>query len=184
MKQIVGSSIDDAWPDALSAASLTGNGEVVPTLLASRTELPDASRAMLRELAPDSALVLGGSSAVGDEVVDQVAKHVDDVSRVRGPDRYDTALEVAQVAMRNADAEKAIFVSGEDFADALSAGALSARLGAPLLLVPAALLDDEVDAFLRSEGSPFTQAFLIGGANAVTEHVESELVAAADMAIR
>ena len=168
----------DAWPDALSAASLAGGDEIVPTLLADRRSLPDATRAMLRQLAPDTALVLGGDSAVSNEVTEAVSRIVPEVSRVRGPDRYETALQVAEVAMRNAASDQAIFVSGEDFADALSAGALAARMSAPLLLVPAALLDDDVDAYLRSDASPFQRAKLIGGDKAVTEHVETELVAA------
>ena len=168
----------DAWPDALSAASLAGGDEVIPTLLVDRRELPDATRAVLRDLAPDAALVLGGDAAVSSEVTEAVSRIVPEVSRVRGPDRYETALEVARVAMRSAASDQAIFVSGEDFADALSAGALAARMSAPLLLVPAALLDDDVDAYLRSDASPFQRAMLIGGDRAVTEHVETELVAA------
>ena len=168
----------DAWPDALSASSLAGGDEVVPTLLTDRRSLPDATRDMLEELGPDTALVLGGDGAVSNDVTETISRIVPEVSRVRGPDRYETAIEVAEVAMRNAASDQAVFVSGEDFVDALSAGALAARLSAPLLLVPAALLDDDVDAFLRSDASPFQRAFLVGGANAVTEHVETELVAA------
>lgn len=168
----------DAWPDALSAASLTGDDDVVPTLLTARTTIPDETRKALTDLDPDTALVLGGPAAVADEVAAGVDELVGDVSRVRGPDRYQTAIEVAEMAIaQSADNAEAVFVSGEDFADALSGGALAARLQAPLLLVPVSLLDDDVDAWLRSD-SPFERAFLIGGANAVTEHVESELVAA------
>jgi putative cell wall-binding protein len=167
-----------AWPDALSAASLTGGDRTVPTLLTTRGELPDETRATLKELAPDMAMVLGGEGAVSDQVTTTVADLVPEVSRLRGPTRYDTAIEVAEASMANAGSSHAVFVSGEDFADALSGGALAARLDAPLLLVPGSLLDDEVDAFLRSDGSPFEQAYLIGGAAAVTDHVETELVAA------
>ncbi len=168
----------DAWPDALSAASLTGDDEVVPTLLTARTKVPDETRDALEDLAPDTALVLGGPAAVADEVAAEVGQIVGDVSRVRGPDRYTTAIEVAEMAIAQSDENsQVVFVSGEDFADALSGGALAARLQAPLLLVPATLLHDGLDGWLRS-GSPFERAFLVGGGNAVTEHVESELVAA------
>jgi putative cell wall-binding protein len=155
-----------AWPDALSAASLTGGDRTVPTLLTTRGELPDETRATLKELAPDMAMVLGGEGAVSDQVTTTVADLVSEVSRLRGPTRYDTAIEVAEASMANAGSSHAVFVSGEDFADALSGGALAARLDAPLLLVPGSLLDDEVDAFLRSDAA------------AVTDHVETELVAA------
>lgn len=168
----------DAWPDALSAASLTGGDEVVPTLLTGRTVLPTATRAILDELGPDVALVLGGESAIGNDVTEAVGGFVDEVMRLRGPDRYDTALEIAEVSMADTSGSQAVFVSGEDFADALSAGALAVRLDAPLLLVPTALLDDAVDRFLRRGGGDFDRAFLVGGTTAVTDHVETELVAA------
>ena len=168
----------DAWPDALSASSLAGGDEVVPTLLTERRTLPEVARQTLRELRPGAAFVLGGDTAVSSEVTQAVSRVVPEVSRLRGPDRYDTALEIAEVAMRNASSDRAVFVSGEDFVDALSAGALAARLSAPLLLVPAGLLDDQVDAYLRSSASPFSRAYLVGGSAAVTEHVETELVAA------
>jgi putative cell wall-binding protein len=168
----------DAWPDALSAASLAGGDAVVPTLLTERYSLPGETREALQALDADHAMILGGPTAVGDEVTEAVAEHVREVSRLRGPDRYDTAISVARVAMQSAEADRAVFVSGEDFADALSGGALAARFDAPLLLVPAGLLDDEVDAFLRRDASTFQRGMLIGGNNAVTEHVETELRAA------
>lgn len=167
----------DAWPDALSAASLAGD-RPVPTLLTATTRLPDATVAALVDLAPEAALVLGGKAAISDGVVVAVDSHANRVQRVRGSNRYATAVEVAQVAMTDSASADAVFVSGEDFADALSAGALATQLDAPLLLVPADLLDDEVDAFVRSSATAFERAFLVGGAVAVTEHVEGELQAA------
>jgi hypothetical protein len=74
--------------------------------------------------------------------------------------------------------DQAVFVSGEDFADALSAGALAVHQAAPLLLVPSDVLADDVDAFLRDESTPTERGTVVGGNAAVSSHVAAELQAA------
>lgn len=173
----------DAWPDALSAASLAGGDDPVPTLLTLADRLPGVTREALEALAPERVVVLGGTAAVSATVVDAVADLGITVERLRGEDRYATSIAVADIAMSGEigeplDGSIGVFASGEDFADALGAGALAARRSAPLLLVPDDVLDDDVDAYLRSEGTAFERILLVGGTAAVSDHVLSELDAA------
>ncbi len=173
----------DAWPDALSAASLAGGADPVPTLLTLGDRLPDVTHDALVDLAPQRVVVLGGTAAVSAAVVEAVADLGITVERVRGEDRYATAIAVADTAMSGdlgepLDGSLGVFASGEDFADALGAGALAAHSSAPLLLVPDDVLDDGVDAYLRSAETAFERVLLVGGTAAVSDHVLSELDAA------
>lgn len=175
----------DAWPDALASAALAGLDTPVPTLLVETDDVPAATADLLAELAPTRILVLGGEVAIAESVVDQLTALTGaTVDRVSGETRYDTALSVVERAVGGVkgagamDATQAIFVSGEDFPDALGAGALAAHRGVPLLLVPNGILDDSVDGYLRSDGSPFEGGLLVGGSGAVSEFVQSELTAA------
>lgn len=175
----------DAWPDALSAASLAGLEVPVPTLLTARTSLPAPTVETLRQLAPDEVLVLGGEAAVSATVAQQIGSLGIEVTRAEGVDRYTTAVAVARQATGGVhpetgalDASQAVFVSGSDFPDALAAGALAARRSGPLLLVPPGRLDDGVDAYLRRDATPVSQGVLVGGPNAVDDFVQEELTAA------
>lgn len=175
----------DAWPDALSAASLAGLDVPVPTLLTARDGLPETTRDALRELAPDTVVILGGDAAISARVGDQVADLGADVVRAEGTNRYRTSVAVARHAAGGVhadtgtlDSEQAVFVSGQDFPDALAAGALAARREAPLLLVPQGRLDDGVDAYLRADTTTVTEGALVGGSGAVSAHVEDEIDAA------
>lgn len=77
-----------AWPDAVSVGAFTGAARA-PVLLAGLGEVPDATRSVLSEV-DASVVVVGGSSVVGDEVVDEY-----DAVRVAGADRHGTSLAVA-----------------------------------------------------------------------------------------
>jgi len=173
----------DAWPDALAAASLAGLDAPVPTLLTNQAALPDATTAALKRLAPQRVIVLGGTGSISDNVIDQIESFDMTATRVDGVTRFDTAVEVAQTAMGGVrddtiDATEAVFVSGEDFPDALAAGALAARRSAPLLLVPQDVLSDTVDAWIRGNETAFGAGTVIGGETAVDDFVEEELDAA------
>ncbi len=175
----------DAWPDALAAASLAALAEPVPTVLTGRAELPYATRQALEELAPRKVLVLGGEAAVPQRVVDELVRLGYEVERLDGPNRFATSVAVANEAMAGPSPEhgeldptRLVAVSGEGFADALGAGALAARRGAPLVLVPSGRLADSVDAFVRGSGTDFSGATVVGGPKAVTDFVVEELTAA------
>ena len=173
----------DAWPDALAAASLAGLEAPVPTLLTQHIALPDATTAALERLAPEQVIVLGGTGSVSDNVIDQVEAMGITATRVEGDSRFTTAIEVARTAMGGVQqdsiaATEAVFVSGEDFPDALAGGALAARRAAPLLLVPQDAVTDHVDAFIRSDETSFGAGTIIGGEQTVGQFVQNELEAA------
>jgi putative cell wall-binding protein len=173
----------DAWPDALAAASLAGLDAPVPTLLTQQTALPSATTEALKRLAPEQVILLGGTGSVSDNVIDQIESMGMEAIRVDGDSRFTTAIEVARTAIGGVQqdgiaATEAVIVSGEDFPDALAGGALAARRGAPLLLVPQDGLTDTVDSYIRSDETSFGAGTIIGGDQAVGEFVQEELEAA------
>ncbi len=175
----------DAWPDALAASSLAGLDVPVPTLLTARAALSPETREALLDLRPDEVVILGGPGAVPEEIEAELVGLGFRVERAAGASRYGTAVDIADAAMSGIhgdvgtiDVSSAVFVSGVDFPDALAAGAVAARLQAPLLLVPDGRLADRVDEFIRRSDTPIQEGIIIGGTAAVSDFVASEVAAA------
>src|SRR5207244_6365999 len=157
----------DGFADALAAgpAAVKGSG---PVLLTSGTSLPAATAAELDRLKPGRIVVLGGTAAVPDSVVAQLAGHTSgSVDRLAGDSRYSTAAAVS-AATFSPGVPVAYVATGRGFADALGGGAAAATEGGPLLLV-----DDRVppatDAELRRLQP--TRIVVLGGPAAVADSV-------------
>lgn len=168
------------WPDALSVspvASVTGR----PILLATATDLPDATAAALA--AYETVTVVGGRVAVGEDVLEQVEDQAERVDRVAGADRYATAVAVAA---RGADAgltpAPLYLATGTSFADALVAGPVAAADGSVLLLTdPADIADSPATAAYveRTSASGELQGVvLVGGLEAIGDRVARQVRAA------
>ncbi|WP_309065067.1 cell wall-binding repeat-containing protein [Microbacterium sp.] len=101
----------------------------------------------------------------------EVAAFPAGVTRLAGPDRYATALEVSR---RYSPGVPAVFVAtGVNFPDALSAAAAAAYLGGPLLLTPPNSLPATVrDEIVRLQPQ---KVYIAGDAGAVGASVESAL---------
>ena len=158
--------------DALSAAALGG-----PVLLTRTGALPDATRDALADLGPGRVVVAGGPAAVSDAVLAEIdAVVAGPVRRVFGPNRYATAAALASEVGASTDRTSqvtALLATGQNFADALSAGSLSCLAQEPVLLTERdALPRDTVDA-LADLG--VDQVVVLGGIGAVSDDVVAEL---------
>lgn len=121
------------YADALAGGPAAAR-DGAPLLLVDPHDVPAATAAELNRLEPGSIVVLGGSAAVGDEVVHQLATSTGaSVRRIAGIDRYATAAAVADTFP--APTTLAYAATGRGFADALAAAAAAGTRGAPLLLV-------------------------------------------------
>jgi putative cell wall-binding protein len=89
------------WPDALAAGALAGARYL---LLVERDRLPEATQEALEELNPDKVTIIGGTAAVSEQVEEELRSVVDEVERIAGADRYETAWLAAQRAV----AERAV----------------------------------------------------------------------------
>jgi putative cell wall-binding protein len=116
-----------AFPDAV-AASAVGAARRSPIVLVEPGGVPAATAAYLATKPGTPRIVVGGPVAVPDSV----ASAAGSAQRVHGPDRYATAVNVANTFFPNAS--RVVVAPGGGFADALVSAPAAGRSGAPLLL--------------------------------------------------
>ena len=173
------SSGTPGWADALSAGSLAAAPEPIPTLLTASDELPAATVAAITELQPNEVLLVGGENAITPAVERAVADLGPQTRRLAGSNRYQTSVAVAKEAFAaGVPRDDLVFVSGQNFPDALGAAAFAAHQISPMLLVPSTRLADSVDGFIRDNNGAFDDGLLVGGTSAVDDFVEAEITAA------
>ena len=157
------------FPDALAGAALAAHDQM-PMLLTRNDRLGAPTVRQLQRLNPAEIVVLGGSAAVSDEVVSQLAGYTTSgtVRRLAGANRYATMAQVA--AEFPAGRSPAYVASGQEFADAVVGAALAGGLrGVPVLLTTKARLHAQTGAALDRQrpGS----VLVLGGSGAVADGV-------------
>ena len=93
------------------------------------------------------------------------------VSRIAGQDRYETAAKISQNNWDEAGA--AVLVSGQSFADALSAAPFAKSKNAPILLTSSDTLSDSTKAELSR--LKVRTVYIIGGTGVVSDSIENSL---------
>ena len=181
----------DAFPDALSAVNLIGStydGFAAGALLLSECDqLPAESAAVVDDANFTRGYVMGTADVMGEAVLTRVAAAPGsgDVARVGGADRYLTNASSYHRAY-NAEADQpasvdgrrtAFLVSGNSYADAISAGPVSSRERVPLLLSDPATLPASTREILTQYGLGITQVLVVGGPQAISEEVVGQLQA-------
>ncbi len=145
----LGSHPDDdsrAWPDALAAGVLAGVQDQ-PILLVTPSAVPAATQQAITDLDPDEVVVIGGTGAIPDAVMDDLGPDGTTRRRIGGASRYDTAGLLADAAVAaGADGSRVTIATGRAFPDALAAGAATVALGGVLVLVDGRDLDHSRDA--------------------------------------
>ena len=148
-------SRDDLPADALagSALAVRKNG---PLLLTGSTTLsPQAAAELKRILRPGATVyLLGGDQALSPAIASAVHKLGFNPDRLAGADRYSTAVQIAdQVEARPS---QILVATGNDFADALSAGAAAgATPGAVVVLTDDTRMPAPTAAYLHRFGTDF-----------------------------
>lgn len=164
-----------AFPDALSGTALAAALDA-PLLLVEPDGLPAAVAAELVRLGAVDVVVLGGEAAVGPEVARRIARLPTgpSVRRVGGTDRWETSALAVEAALDGAAMEEVAVASGDDFADALGAGAMpggTRRL--PVLLASRDHLPEPSRDVLAAHRPG--AALLLGGTAALGAEVEREV---------
>ena len=153
-----------SFPDALAGGPLAARLSA-PVLLTEPHRLPGDVADELSRLSPRRVTVLGGPSAVSDDVAAAAGAAADaPVRRVAGDDRYDTAAAVSR-ASHEPGVDVVFVATGDAFPDALAAGAVAGTLAGPLLLTRA----EGLPAATRQELQRLTPdaVVVVGGENAV-----------------
>lgn len=166
-----------AWPDAVAAGALAATPDRVPTLLVTPETVPVETEAALTELGTRKILLLGGEASVYPAVADALRARGYEVERIAGASRSETSVAVAELALgRFGPGTHPVVLAGDaTFPDALSAGALAAAVGGPLVLVPAGELTAPIDAFLRAHADVWDRAIVVGGPAVASDHVLDQI---------
>jgi putative cell wall-binding protein len=168
----------DLYADAL-AVSPVAYANHMPVLLVRPDQLPEHTVDVLLELGITKAIVLGGDVAVSSTVAAQVKALAEDVERIDGADRYETAANIAEWAWDNSMADFGVtgIATGEDFADALSGGAGVGSMNGVLLLNPAAMVHPACEDALQAHADEIEALLVFGGPAALSDSVYDYLMA-------
>jgi surface protein len=162
------------FPDALASASLAGCYNC-PIILTQKNVLSTQAKEELTKLGVKKVYLMGGPSAVSDNVLGTIEGMGISVERVNGEVRQDTSLAAAnRVLQLRGSIDTVIVASGYSFADALSIGPWAYKSKTPILLTAGdgKLTPNEL-TFIKSNG--VKNVIIVGGPKAVSYDVEKQV---------
>ncbi|KLU66891.1 N-acetylmuramoyl-L-alanine amidase LytC precursor [Desulfosporosinus acididurans] len=164
----------DQFPDALAISAYAGETET-PILLTQANTMPNATKQeldTLRQKYGDINIVVVGGEAV---VSSSTLTGLNNVQRIAGNDRYETAADVYDFAQNDLTATTMYVVTGENFPDALAAGALAAKQHAEIVMTQGTTLPGPTYSVLsRPTASPLNMV-IIGGPAVISDQVKGML---------
>ncbi|MYL30875.1 S8 family serine peptidase [Halobacillus halophilus] len=158
------------FPDSLAASPLASYLNS-PVLLERRSDLSSSIKEELDRLNATDVIIIGGDVAVSADVENDVENEGYDVHRIKGSDRYETAVAVNELIPY--ETNKGFVVSGQEFPDALSASAYSGVKQYPILYVKQDEIPEVVQTYMEEEG--ITKNYIVGGTQPISEKVASTL---------
>lgn len=144
-----------------------------PVLLTEKTEITEETLSEIQRIKASEAIIIGGTEAIGEDVENKIKNKGLTVRRIFGNDRYDTALKVAEEAIRKGKLKgnKIFLCSGESPADALSISSVSAKEEGIILLTNGKRLTDGVKEYIKSA----TEVKVIGGVEVISDNLKQEI---------
>ena len=170
------------FPDALAGGPLAYAGPHPILLVAD--EVPQATEGALTDLGISEVIILGETSAVSAEVETELESITgdDEVTRLGGPSRYETAAEIADYAVANAgfDLSTVLIANGVQNlgVDALAGGPHGGELMSPVLLVTEDSVPAGTEAFLRTNAAAIDVVRALGGPTVINDATLAAAVAA------
>ena len=148
----------DQFADALAGTPL-GAARNAPVLITgSDTLAPGVADEIARALTPGGTVyLLGGEAAIGAAVADALTEDGYLVERLAGASRVETAIAVAEEI---GDPAGLLITTGDDFPDAMTAGAAAGANEGAVLLTPSGTPHPAVDAYLAAHD---VDTWAIGG---------------------
>lgn len=165
------------FPDALAGAPLaTASG--TPIVLVQRDLVPEDTADVLDSIAPDTALILGGTSAVSAATQTELEDMATNVIRLDGVDRYATAAKVAQYGVDEFGLswDRVAFATGANFPDALAGGAAQGLTGSVVLLTKSTTLEPAPKTKLEDNADEILEVRFFGGLTAITQAVRTAVL--------
>jgi putative cell wall-binding protein len=160
----------DSFPDALAGVPLAGSLDA-PILLTPQEKLSGVTKEEIDRLGATKVIILGGTGAVSDNVLADLPKKVNDVERIAGSGRFDTAKKIAE--KMGGSPSTAIVAYGYNFPDALAAASYAAQKGYPILLTDKDKLPSVTEKYLKR----IPKKTIVGGESVVSKGIQTELQA-------
>ncbi|WP_335870571.1 cell wall-binding repeat-containing protein [Bacillus sp. 2205SS5-2] len=146
-----------------------------PLLLTSSSNLPSSVLEELKRLQPENVYILGGVSAVSSKAENQIKElsflNDQNIVRVSGADRYETAVKVANEI--NNTQEVFVVTKDEKSPDALSIASYASMMQIPILYTTKESLHESVSSYIQKHD--INKVNIIGGTSAVSANVENQL---------
>lgn len=169
----------DAWVDALAAAGLAGALDC-PILFTEQGKLHDATKKALLQMGVKNAVVVGGTAAVSDEVVAELADMgIARKARLGGTNCYDTQMKIYEYGLTNGlwASGTAIVATGGHYGDALSASPVAFAKKIPIFLVNNGTLPTAQKNALTAayKSGNISSTVIVGGTAAVSSQTQGFL---------
>ncbi len=163
----------DLFPDALTA-SVLAKALNAPILLTHTDHLDAETAKEIKRLGAKHAYIMGQNGAIAKSTEEEISKLVAKVERIGGENRYETASLIGKKVVDLVGKKgKAVIVTGENFADALSISSFAAKEGYPILLVKQNKVTPEAEKALKDLA--ISKVYVVGGDMAVSDQVVKAL---------
>ncbi len=148
-----------------------------PVILTRPGGLSPYTVAALASTDTENVYVAGGYEAVSESTEDALVRLGYSVVRAAGRDRYETARLVVERGLEEGafGMQRFVVASGEAFPDATTGSYLAARVAGPLLLTRSEYLSTDAATIIDEEAVRVLDAYVMGGANALSDRVVDEL---------
>lgn len=176
----LGTTSGTAFQDAFSAGPLS-TALNAPILLTEKNKLRDNTLTEIERLGATKAIILGGPSAISDDVISQLeSEGIVDIQRICGENRYATATAVGKYlfeiqSMDDYKSEHVVLVNGESYTDALAVSSMASEFGRPILLTESSRLGLNRDTRQFLENEEIKYVSVIGGTNVISNKVIEEI---------
>ncbi|WP_161524806.1 cell wall-binding repeat-containing protein [Alteribacter lacisalsi] len=160
------------FADALGSAPVASINNWAIVLTSSGT-LRGETQIQIEQTSQLPLKLLGGSSAISENVFNEVKGINSSAERLGGENRYETLALVLNEFKDDFNQEELLVSTGRNFPDALTAATLSGKTGAPLVLTGSTLHDSTKDFTGNLED--VSQLTVLGGTAAVPETITDEI---------
>lgn len=158
------------FPDALSAAAVAA-AKQSPIIFtpSDKPGLHVVSENYLTISGAQEVILLGGDKVVPSSVADRLFELEIPSTRLYGVNRYETSAAINEYYSYLFSGYNVLLVTGENFPDALSGGALAAKLNAPLLLINGTGWTSQPIKHTLSSMPSQKDIYVLGGTAVVTD---------------
>ena len=168
----------DQFADALAIAPVAAKSGV-PILLTETGSLNADTLAALKAWGITSVTIVGGPSAVSENVATSLTAEGVTSNRIAGSTRSSTATEIANTAAFGFAKTSVYVVNGFRPVDALPAAVAAAKANVPILLTEDGVLGEDSQGYLTTNAATLTGGVAVGGTTVLPQSVEDAAETAA-----